>query len=87
VTDDIPIAPSPSVKKGQAVRRRPRTRTAPTPIATTPMIAISSMSAPVKASPLEVGAVAADVVVGPGPSAGALDGPVVIPVFGGVQPV
>jgi hypothetical protein len=88
VTDDIPIAPSPSVEKNQAVRRRPRTSTAPTPIATTPMTAISSMSAPVKARPPElVGVVVTDDVVAAGPSAGALAGEVVMPVVGVVHPV
>jgi hypothetical protein len=88
VTDDIPIDPSPSVNEpDQAVRRRPRTSSAPTPIATTPMIAISSMSAPVNARPLEVvvGVVETDDVVA-GPSAGALAG-AVMPVVGVVQPV
>jgi hypothetical protein len=54
------------------------------------MIAISSMSAPVKASPLDVvGAV--DVVAAAvevdGPSAGAMAGVLVMPVLGDVQPV
>jgi hypothetical protein len=40
----------------------------------------------VKANPLEVGAVLDAVVVGPGPSAGALAG-AVMPLAGGVQPV
>jgi len=52
------------------------------------MIAISSMSAPVKASPLDVTGVA-DVVdaVVDGPSAGVTAGVVVMPVVGVVQPV
>jgi hypothetical protein len=57
-------------------------------MATTPMIAISSMSAPVKASPLELTGVAVvcdAVVVGEGPSAGVTAG--VTPVVGVVQPV
>jgi hypothetical protein len=59
-------------------------RTDPTPIATTPMTAISSMSAPVKANPpLEVvGVVETDEVVA-APSAGVLT----MPVVGVVQPV
>jgi hypothetical protein len=77
------IAPSPSVNVDQAVRRRPRTRTAPTPIATTPMIAISSMSAPVNASPLDEVVLAA--VFAPSVTAGLLAG--VAGVAGGVTPV
>jgi hypothetical protein len=59
-------------------------------MATTPMIAISSMSAPVKASPLELtGAVDAvdAVVAGDPPSDGVTDGVGVMPAVGAVQPV
>ena len=48
-----PMLPRRALLEVQAVRRRLRTSTVPTPMATTPMTAISSMSAPVKASPLE----------------------------------
>ena len=52
------------------------------------MIAISSMSAPVNARPLDVvvGVVETDDVVA-GPSAGALAGALVMPAGGVVQPV
>jgi hypothetical protein len=59
-------------------------------MATTPMIAISSMSAPVKASPLELtGAVdvVEAVVAGDPPSDGVTAGVEVMPVVGVVQPV
>jgi hypothetical protein len=59
-------------------------------MATTPMIAISSMSAPVKASPLELtGAVDVvdAVVAGEPPSDGVTAGAGVTPVVGGVPPV
>ncbi len=57
-------------------------------MATTPMTAISSMSAPVNASPPEVvvGVVETDDVVA-APSAGALEDPDVIPVVAVVHPV
>jgi hypothetical protein len=86
VTDDIVIAPSPSVAVDQAAERRRRTSTEPTPIATTPMTAISSMSAPVNARPpLEVVGVVEteEEVVAATPSAGAL----LMPVVAVVQPV
>jgi hypothetical protein len=81
VTADIRCSPLAENFEDQAVRRRLRTSTAPTPIAATPMSAISSMSAPVKASPLgEVVTPALDGVAGPLPDE------VVMPVAGDVQP-
>jgi hypothetical protein len=59
-------------------------------MATTPMTAISSMSAPVNASPLDdcgVLTVDAAVVAGDPPSDGVAAGVVVMPVVGVVQPV
>jgi hypothetical protein len=56
-------------------------------MATTPMTAISSMSAPVNASPPEVVGVVDTVGAVAGPSAGALAGAVVTNVVGVVKPV
>jgi hypothetical protein len=57
-------------------------------MATTPMTAISSMSAPVNASPLDVGVLTTfAVVAGDPPSDGVAAGVVLMPVVGVVQPV